>query len=497
VSEADVEVEGGLGSRAARGAAVTLGAQGIKILVQTASLIVLARLLSPTDYGLITMVVAIIGVGEIFRDFGLSSAAIQAPTLSRGQRDNLQWINTGIGIVLAALVFAGAGLIAQAYDHEQLVPLAQVLSVTFIVNGFATQYRADLIRRMRFRALAVADVGAPVVALGVAIVGALLGWGYWALAAQQLVSAVVLAGILVATARWLPGLPRRGEPMRDLIRFGWNLVGSQLVGYISNNVDSFIIGRRFGAEPLGLYNRAFQLLMTPLNQVRSPLTTVALPVLSRLSHDNRRFGDYVAKGQVAMGYTIVIAVGFAGALADPLVRIVLGERWASVAPILFLLAIAAIFQTLAFVGYWVYVARGLTAQLFRYSTVSAVIRITLVLLGSNWGVLGVAAAFAIAPAISWPISLLWLSRTTTIPTARLYAGAGRIITVVVAGGAPAALVAHLLAPWGAVAQLTLGLASGLAVLGVAALVIPPIRRDVADVVSMVRLLGRRRARPRS
>jgi O-antigen/teichoic acid export membrane protein len=182
VSERDVAAAEGLGSRAARGAAVTLGAQGIKILVQLASVIVLARLLSPTDYGLVTMVVAIIGVGEIFRDFGLSSAAIQAPTLSRGQRDNLQWINTGIGLVLAGTVFASAGLIAQLYGHEQLVPLAQVLSVTFLVNGFATQYRADLIRRMRFRALALADVAAPVVALGVAIVGALLGWGYWALA---------------------------------------------------------------------------------------------------------------------------------------------------------------------------------------------------------------------------------------------------------------------------------------------------------------------------
>ena len=493
MSERDVAPAEGLGSRAARGAAVTLGAQGIKIIVQLVSVVVLARLLSPTDYGLVTMVVAIIGVGEIFRDFGLSSAAIQAPTLSRGQRDNLQWINTGIGLVLAGIVFASAGLIAQLYGHEQLVPLAQVLSVTFLVNGFATQYRADLIRRMRFRALALADVSAPVVALGVAVVGALLGWGYWALAAQQLVSAIVLAGVLVASARWIPGLPRRGEPMRGLISFGWNLVGSQLVGYISNNVDSFIIGRRFGAEPLGLYNRAFQLLMTPLNQVRSPLTTVALPVLSRLANDNRRFGDYVAKGQLAMGYTIVVAVGLAGALADPVVRIVLGERWASVAPILFLLAIAAIFQTLAFVGYWVYVARGLTPQLFRYSTVSAVIRITLVLVGSNWGVLGVAAAFALAPAISWPISLLWLSRTTTIPTARLYAGAGRIIAVVIASGGPAAIVSSLVAPWGAVAQLTLGLASGLIVLGVAALVVPPIRRDVASVIAMVRLL-RRRAR---
>src|SRR5690606_2130147 len=187
----------GLGARAARGAAVTLSAQLGKIIIQVTSVVILARLLTPHDYGLIAMVIAVIGIGEVFRDFGLSSAAIQAPTLSTPQRDNLFWINTAIGVALAVVVYFGAGLLAVAYRQPDLVPITQALSLTFLLNGLATQYRASLIRALKFRLLAVADIAAPTVALVVAIGVGVAGWGYWALVAQQLTSAVVLLAVVV------------------------------------------------------------------------------------------------------------------------------------------------------------------------------------------------------------------------------------------------------------------------------------------------------------
>jgi O-antigen/teichoic acid export membrane protein len=480
--------EPALGKRAARGAAVTLGAQGARILIQVASVVVLARLLTPQDYGLIAMVVAVIGIGEIFRDFGLSSAAIQSPTLSTGQRDNLFWINTGIGLVLAGAVFGGAGLLAIVYDHDELVGIAHVLSLTFVLTGLTTQYRASLVRDLRFAALARADVASPAVALVVSIAAALLGWGYWALITGQLAQALSQLVMLAVSARWLPGLPKRGEPMRGFMRFGWNLVGSQLVGYISNNIDSVIIGRQFGAGPLGIYNRAFQLLMTPLSQIRSPLTTVALPVLSRLVDDDKRFGDYIARGQLALGYSLVAGLGVAVGAAEPITRIFLGEQWTGVSPILRLLAVAGIFQTLAFVGYWVYVARGLTGDLFRYSLVSATIKLACIVAGSAFGVIGIAAGYAIAPALSWPISLWWLSRRTTIPTRRLYLGALRVLAVVTVSAAAAAGRTLLADNRGSPAQLGLALLGAVAVYALAAWLVRPVRDDLLRVLEMVRMI---------
>jgi len=487
----------GLGPRAARGAAVTLGAQGGRMVVQLASVVVLARLLTPHDYGLIAMVVAIIGVGELLRDFGLSSAAIQAPELTVSQRDNLFWINAGIGVVLAVAVYLGAGVLELVYRQAALVPIAHALCLTFLINGLATQYRADLVRRLKFAKLALADILAPTIALALAIAAALLGWGYWALVVQQLTQAVVLLVVVAVSAGWLPRAPHRHTKLGPLLRFGSNLMATQLVGYISNNVDSVVIGVRFGAVSLGFYTRAFQLLMTPLNQVRIPLTTVALPVLSRISGDLRRFGDYIVQGQLALGYTLVAVLGLAVGAAEPITEILLGHKWISVAPLLALLAAAGIFQTLAFVGYWVYVSRGLTSQLLRYTLLSSAIKVICIVAGSQWGVVGVAAGYALAPALSWPISFWWLSRHTVLPLRRLYAGAGRILALTSIAALAAGAVAFWLRDGGAWLQLAGAVVAVVAVHALAATILRPIRRDVRVVLRIIRMIPARRSRAAS
>ncbi|MEO6944855.1 MAG: lipopolysaccharide biosynthesis protein [Lacisediminihabitans sp.] len=490
----EIGLEPGLGARAARGAAITLGAQGGRMIVQVASVVVLARLLTPHDYGLIAMVVAIIGVGELLRDFGLSSAAIQAPELSVPQRDNLFWINSGIGVGLAVIVYFGAGILELVYQQAELISIAHALCLTFLINGLATQYRADLVRRLKFTRLALADILAPTLALIFAIAAGLLGWGYWALVVQQLTQASVLLIVVAVSAGWLPRLPRRHTNLGPLLRFGSNLMATQLVGYISNNVDSVVIGVRFGAVSLGFYSRAFQLLMTPLNQVRIPLTTVALPVLSRIGGDIRRFGGYIVQGQLVLGYTLVAGLALAVGAAEPITEIFLGHRWVSVAPLLALLAAAGIFQTLAFVGYWVYVSRALTSQLLRYTLLSSAIKVVCIVAGSYWGVVGVAAGYALAPALSWPISFWWLSRHTELPLRRLYAGAGRILALVVIASGAAGAVALWLRGGGAWLQLGGAIVAVGVVYALAAAILPPIRRDASVVLRIIRMIPGRRSR---
>lgn len=485
------EPPAGLGQRAARGAFVTVGGQAVRMVIQIASVAILARLLSPSDYGLLAMVVAIVGVGEIFRDFGLSSAAVQARTLSKGQRDNLFWINTGIGLLLTTTVLLGAPLVAAIYHRDELIGVARALSATFLFNGLATQYRADLIRRLRFSRLALADICAPLAALAVAVAASLAGWGYWALVAQNLTQAIALLTGLAVGARWLPGMPTRGEPMRGLLSFGWRLVGAQLIGYASNNTDSFIIGLRFGANPLGYYNRAFRLLMAPLIQLRAPSTTIALPVLSKLHDDATRFSAFVLRGQLTLGYTLVAGLGLVAAAAEPITATFLGAQWMSVVPILRLLAVAGIFQTLAYVGYWVYLARNLTTDLLRYTLVESSVKVTCILIGSQWGIVGVAAGYALAPALTWPLSIWWLSRCTPLPARGLVLGALRILATVTAAAAGAVLADWSVASATAVVRIAVAVLASLAVYGLAGLVIPQVRRDLAGVTQVLRLALRR------
>lgn len=482
----------GLGTTAARGAAVTLVGQGGRIFLQMASVVMLARILTPHDYGLMALVVVLVGIAEIFRDFGLSSAAVQAPHLSVNQRDNLFWVNTAIGASLSVIVFVGAPLYSYLFEQPALTQLTRTLAVSFFLNGLATQYRASLNRGLRFKSLAITDVTAQGFGLAVAIVSALMGAGYWALVAQQMSQAVLVLVLLVTYSKWIPSMPHRDTDLKPFLRFGWNLVSTQLVGYLANNTDSIIIGLRFGPGPLGVYNRAFQLLMNPLNQLRTPTSTVALPVLSRLQKDFDRAGNYIKRGQIALGYTIVPGLALGMGAAQPLVRLFLGDKWTQVAPVFALLAVAGSFQTLAFVGYWIYVSRGLTSDLLKYTLVSFTIRVTCVVTGSTWGIVGVAAGYAAAPAIAWPISFWWLSRKTVIPVRDLWTGGMRVVAM--AGGAAAAahLCSILTGPWPSVFSSLACAAAVLLVYGLGVALFARVRQDVLSVVDIGRKIVKRR-----
>lgn len=478
----------GLGGRAARGAAVTLVAQAARMVIQFAGVVILARLLSANDYGLLAMALSIVTFGEIFRDFGLSSAAIQSPELSRAERDNLFWLNTAIGLILTILVFAGAPFIANIAGHSELRTITQALAPVFLLNGLTTQYRANLVRGLRFKAVAAAEVSSAAMGLVVAIVSAIAGLGYWALVIQQLTAAAMLLLGMAVAGRWLPGLYTRGVSMRRFMRFGIHLLGSQIVGYAANNIDTWTIGIRFGGTTLGFYNRAFQLLMTPMNQVRTPSTTVALPVLSKVSPDQPRFERFVRQGQLALALPVGLAMALVAGGASAIVPVVLGEDWVAATPYLRLFAIAALFQTLAYVGYWIYLARNLTNVLFRYSIATAILKIACILGGSYWGPIGLAAGYAVSPMLEWPISFWWLGRHTQIPRRALYGNAFRVVTQALIVGCASYAATTMSNFMSQVASLLLGALAGVAAYLVLIAAVPAFRDDLKQVFAMAAMV---------
>jgi O-antigen/teichoic acid export membrane protein len=480
-----------LGSRAARGAGVTLVGQAARMLLQLASVVVLARLLLPRDYGLVAEVLVIVGIGEIFRDFGLTNAVVQAPSLSLRQQRGVFWISTGIGVVLSGLVFLAAPLVADLFGQPDLRSMTQVLALTFTINGLAAQYRAHLTRELRFARLALSDVLGQGVGLTVAIVLAALGAGRWALVAQQLSQLTTVLVLVVAFSGWLPGRPRRNSDIGRFVRLGSNLAATQLIWYLSNNLDTVTIGLRFSSASLGLYNRGFQLLMTPLNQMRTPATTVAVPILSRLQADYERAGEYLKRGQVTFGYTLVPALALVVGASSPIVSILLGPRWSGVDPILSFLAVAAGCETLAYIGFWVYVSRGLATNLMRYTMITLVLQGSCIVVGSIWGVTGVAAGYATAAVLEWPLSLVWLSRITPIPVRALLTAAGRILACAVPAGVAAAVASRAVDQLPAVASLAAALAAVGLVYVTAFAISATVRSDLAGVLDFARRMVRR------
>lgn len=476
-----------LGRMAAGGALVTMGGQLAKIAVQFGGVILLARLLTPRDYGLVTMVLAIVGVGEVLRDFGLSSAAIQARHLSRGQRDNLFWINTAIGLVLALVVFLMAGRIAAFYGEPLLRGLAQAIALTFLLNGLTTQYRAHLTRELRFKRLTAAEVGGQLAGLAVAVVLALAGYGYWALVVQQIVQAAMILAVMVAAARWLPGLPKRDAEVRSFLRFGGNVMASQLLAWFSNNVGQILIGNRLGAAPLGLYNRAFALVAMPLTQLNAPATSVALPVLSRLQGDPARYAAFLLRGQAALMHFLIAVFAFACAQAGPLIVLTLGARWTEAVPMFQALAVGAVFQSAGYAAYWVFMSKGLTASQLRYAVISRTLVIACIASGAQWGALGVAMGYAVGSALSWPLALWWLGRISDAPVRGMAGNGVRAI----AGYALCGVVSYGTAAHWATAlpmKLALGAAAGAATFAAVCALWPGFRRDVAGILQTHTLL---------
>ncbi len=479
-----------LGRAAARGAGVTLAGQAARIVLQLASVAVLARLLDPRDYGLFAVGLVVVGVGEVVRDLGLTTAAIRARSLSRAQRDGLFWLNTAAGVVLGLAAVLAAEPVAAAFGEPELVAVLRVLAVTFVLNGLVAQYRAGLTRDLRFGALAATDLAAQALALTTAVAAAAAGAGYWALVVQQLTQGAVVLVAALALARWLPGRPRRGAGLRPLLRFGGGVTGTQLVYYVGNNLDNLALGLWAGPAALGVYNRGYQLLMNPLNQVRAPAGNVAIPVLARLQDDPVRSAGYLRRAQLALGYTVVAGMALGAGAAVPLVDLVLGERWAQVAPVLALLAVAGSAQTLACVGNWVYLSRGLSGALLRYTLVTLLIGAVCIGVGSRWGVVGVAAGYAAAALLEWPLSLWWLSRITVIPVRALLLGGLRVTVCAATAGLAAHLGTRLVDGAPPVVGIAAGVACGLAVYAAAALV-PVVRADLRGVAAWGRSMAGR------
>src|SRR5438876_1871370 len=268
--------------------AVTLSAQVAKFFLNLVSTMVLARLLTPRDFGLVAMVTTVTGFLRVFKDAGLSIATVQRDRITHAQVSNLFWINLALSIVSSLVVAAMAPVLAWFYRDPRLIGITLLLSTTYLLSGSTVQHQALLKRQMRFKAMAVIEVGALTTGVVVGVVMALLGFRYWSLVASSL--SIEAAGFLLtwSISRWRPQLPSRRSGVGPLVRFGANRTASDFITSVARGSDNLLIGRVFGPGPVGLYSRASDLLMRPLEQFLSPINAVFLPALSCLHSQPER-----------------------------------------------------------------------------------------------------------------------------------------------------------------------------------------------------------------
>ncbi len=474
-----------------RGAALMAGNSWAKALLQLASLVVLGRILAPSDYGLLGMVVAITGVAALVGDLGLSLAALQAKTLPAQLKSNLFWINALVGVVTGTVLAAVAPLLVLFYGRPELLGLTVLLAVGFPLNGIAVQFRVELNRRGEFGRIVVADVGGQFLGLVVAVVAALAGAGYWALGLQLTVAALASFLTLVALSGWRPGLPRRAGGLGGMLGFGLNTFGLQAVNYVSSNIDNVAVGRVLGAAALGFYSRAWTLVTLPMSQLVAPLTRVVLPALSRLEGPELR--DALFRLQGVVSYALLGVLSALASVAPSFLTVVLGGRWVSAAPILETLTIGAAFQALGYVYYWGFLARARTGLLFLGELGGRIVMVVGILAVAHVGAVAVAAASSLGSALIWATGTFVTGPRAGIDSRGLAQRASRPFALFLGAYAACKLLRILwIDGFAPLPALLVTAVAWAAVVG-AGLLIPAVRHDVLAVSSELRRLGRGRS----
>lgn len=396
-----------LKTKAVRGGFIRIWTQAASFILRTGSLMVLARLLEPRDFGLVAMVTAVTGIFDLFKTAGLSIVTIQRHEISDEQVSTLFWINIGVGGLLSGLTFALAPALAAFYHEPRLFWIAFALAFGFLANAAGVQHSALLQRQMRFGTLAAIDMVCLLAYAAVGIGMALLGFGYWSLVGMALVLPLVSTACVWILCRWVPGRPRRGVGIRSMLKFGGTVTLDSLVTYIGYNAEKVLLGRFWGTEALGIYGRAYQLVNLPTRNLNSAIGGVAYSALSRLQEDPRRFKAYFLKGYaLVLAMTLPITIG-CSLLAGDLVLVVLGPKWKEAIPLLRLLAPTILAFALIDPFSWLLVATGRVMRSLKIGLVIAPLVIAAYVIGLPHGPKGVAIGYSammtvlIIPVIAW------------------------------------------------------------------------------------------------
>lgn len=477
----------GLRGRAARGSALILVAQAARIAIQLGGTIMLARLIAPDVFGLLAMVLAIAGIAEIFRDFGLSQAALRRTDLTQQQQSNLFWLNAACGFALAILLFALSWPISAFYGHHQLITIVQWIAPIYLLNGVTAQFRVRINQALRFRTLAVIDIAAPLLAFAGALLLALFGYAIPALIAVQVVGPVVALLLSLALARWRPTWPRRTPGMRELLTFGASFAFTQTLSYATRNVDSIAIGKVWGAGPLGYYDRAFQLAVAPLNQINAPMSRVAIPVLARVLEDRPKYVSALREAQLVATYVTSTLLLVAAGLGTPLLTLLLGEQWARAGTIFSILAIGSVFRSIQQIAYWMFMTHGLASSQLQLYTIGQPIIISFILIGVMWGPIGVAIASTAGWTMFWLMSLLWVGRVSKIDVRGLMLDPLRVIATVGLPAGVAALVVARFVPFAPIWIVLIGFIASMFWVVAVIIAVPWVRRDARALSRFLRL----------
>lgn len=397
-----------------RGGMIASATQGILFLLGLASIMVLARILIPEHFGLIGMVTALTVLIERFQDIGLGDAIIQRKEITHQQVSTLFWINLSICIFFTILVALSAKVIAWFYNDQRLIWITIAFSSNFVCSGLSIQHQALIRRRMLFNQQALIKIFSVTFSIAVGITLALLGYGFWALVWKELARSFLSTVLAWSFCPWRPSLPVRNAGIRSMLKFGGNITGYNMLFYLTNNLDSILLGKFFGAVPVGLYSRAKQLTAIPITQLLEPMKNVSLPALSNLQDDPVTYSNYYGKMLAVLTFIYMPIIVYIGIYAHPIVYIALGSQWMDAVPIFRLYAVSLFASPIVTMYGLIMLSSGQGKRYFLWGLFTNLSTINCFIVGIKWGVLGIAASWSISTTANLIFSLIFVFKDSPV-----------------------------------------------------------------------------------
>jgi O-antigen/teichoic acid export membrane protein len=384
---------GGLRRRAVRGAGVTVFTSGLGLVLQIVSTVVLSRLLTPKDFGVVTMVTTFSLLLVNFGLNGFTEALVQWEEVDRVLASNLFWISIGAGLLLTGSFAAAGALMARFYRDPLVTHVAIGVSGTIFLTSLSVQHLALLKRAMCFTQISAIDILSRIFSLAVSIVLAWRGWAYWALVAGVLAQPLVQSIGAWALCLWIPSLPRRAKGTGAMVRFAIHVYGRFSVNYFARNMDNLLVGWRFDAQSLGFYKKAYDLFALSAGQLVAPLAVVAVSALSRLNRDHAKYRQYLI-GSLAILSFVGMGVGADLTLiGNDVIRLLLGPGWTAAGRIFMFFGPGIGIMVLYGTHGWIHLSIGRADRWFRWGILEFIFTGLLFLLGLRWGPVGIAVAW--------------------------------------------------------------------------------------------------------
>ena len=371
--------------------------------------VILARLLSPQEFGLIGMIIVFTIFANLFSDLGMGAALIQKIDIEQRHLSSVFWVNIAAGIILTGIVVAAAPLIATFYNEPALRVLTVVIALNFSIGSLNVVQNALLRKNMDFQRLARIEIAASFLAGGLAVSMALLGLGAWSLVAQSLMFTAVSVLMMWQMSAWRPTLSLDIKAIKELLGFSSNLLGFNLFNYWVRNFDNILIGKFIGSSALGIYARAYSLMLLPVSQISGVVSRVMFPALSTIQDDTERVKQiYLRSTRTIALVTFPMMIGLL-VVAKPFILSVYGDKWREVIPILQIFCLTGMGQSVGTTVGWIYTSQGRTDIMLKWGIFSGIVYIISFIIGLRWGVIGVAAAYVLSGYIllwypSWAIS---------------------------------------------------------------------------------------------